>query len=310
MLRACGPGARLPSGMDDATASETAGATSRLRAYYELTKPGIAGYVMITAGVSAFVGSGGSLDLVTAAHTIAGIGLATGGALSLNQFVEREEDAVMRRTRKRPLPTGRVTPIEALSFGSALLLGGVVYMAIALGALPALFAAASALVYHAVYTPLKKRSYVATLAGAVPGALPMLIGWTAATGSVGRGGLALFAIGYLWQLPHVLGLAWMLKDDYALVGFKLIPTGGERSIGLQMVTATALLIPASWAPTAMSLTGAPYLVIATALGLAFLGAAVAAASDLTEAAARRVFFASLLYHPLLLGTMVFDTIRL
>ena len=138
----------------------------------------------------------------------------------------------------------------------------------------------------------------------------MLIGWTAATGFIDRSGLALFAIGYLWQLPHVLGLAWMLRDDYALVGFKLIPDGGARTIGMQMVAATGLLIPVSWMPTLLDLTGTPYLVAATLLGLAFLAAAIAAARDLTEVTARKVFFVSLLYHPLLLGAMLFDTIRL
>ena len=296
--------------MDDATAHHTALGASRAKAYYELTKPGIAGYVMITAGVSAFVGSRGRIDIALAIHTMAGIGLATAGALALNQYVEREADAVMVRTRRRPLPTERLTPMEALAFGSTLLMGGVVYMAFALGALPALLAAASALVYHAAYTPLKSRSYMATLTGAVPGALPMLIGWTAATGAIDRSGVALFTIGYLWQLPHVLGLAWMLKDDYARVGFKLIPDGGARTIGVQMVVATGLLIPVSWMPTLLDLTGTSYLVAATLLGLAFLAAAIAAARDLTEATARQVFFASLIYHPLLMGVMLFDTIRL
>lgn len=296
--------------MDDVTAPKTVSGTSRARAFYELTKPGIAGYVMITAGVSAFAGSRGRLDFVLAAHTMAGIGLATAGALALNQYVEREADSVMRRTRGRPLPTERLTPLEALTFGSALLLGGVIYMALALGALPAMLAAASALVYHAVYTPLKSRSSVATLAGAVPGALPMLIGWTVATGAIDRSGMALFAIGYLWQLPHVLGLAWMLKDDYALVGFKLVPPGGARTIGMQMIAATGLLIPVSWMPAFLGLTGVPYVVIVTILGLAFLATAIAAARNLSEQSARRVFFASLLYHPLLMGVILFDTIRL
>ena len=148
---------------------------------------------------------------------------------------------------------------------------------------------------------------MATLAGAVPGALPMLIGWTVATGVIDWSGLALFAIGYLWQLPHVLGLAWMLKDDYALVGFRLVPSGGARMIGVQMVAATALLIPVSWMPTVLGLTGTPYLIIATLLGLGFLAAAIVAARNMSEQSARRVFFASLLYHPLLMGVILFDT---
>ena len=234
----------------------------------------------------------------------------TAGALTLNQYVEREADAVMHRTRGRPLPTGRVDPIEALAFGSALLLGGLIYMAVVVGALPALLTAASGIMYHGVYTPLKSRSYVATLAGAVPGALPMLIGWTAAIQDFDLGGGTLFAIGYFWQLPHVLGLAWILREDYARVGFELIPPGGARSIGLQMVASTAILLPISWAPSLLGYTGTPYLVGATALGLGFLATAILAAMDMTDQKARRVFFASLLYHPILLSLMVLDTFRL
>jgi len=283
--------------------------TSRARAFYELTKPGIAGYVMMTAGASAFVGARGLPDMALAVHTMLGTGLATAGALSLNQWVEREPDAIMLRTRRRPLPSGRVTPMEALAFGTVLLMGGLVYLAASVGLLPSALAAASAIVYHGAYTPLKTRSYTATLAGAVPGALPMLIGWSAATGTIGAGGLALFAIGYLWQLPHVLGLAWMLREDYARVGFRLIPEGGARSIGTQMVIATVLLLPVSWSPTYLGLTGRVYLAGATLCGLGFITVAVRAARELSEPAARRVFFASLLYHPLLLVLMVLDTVR-
>lgn len=296
--------------MDPTDASADAPPPSRIRAYYELTKPGIAGYVMITAGASAYVASRGELALSTAVHTMASIGLATAGALTLNQFVEREADAVMHRTRTRPLPTGRLEPMEALAFGALLLLGGLVYMATTLGLLPALLTAVSGLMYHGVYTPLKSRSYVATLAGAVPGALPMLIGWTAAINDFDAGGGALFAIGYFWQLPHVLALAWILREDYARVGFRLIPSGGARSIGLQMVLSTALLLPVSIAPTLLGYAGNVYLVGAVLLGLGFLATAIGAARDMTDEKARRVFFASLIYHPALLSLMVMDAFRL
>jgi heme o synthase len=296
--------------MDEATTQSPARSTSRLHAYYELTKPGIAGYVMITAGASAFVASHGEIGLLPAVHTMLGTGLATAGALSLNQYVEREYDAIMIRTRGRPLPSGRLVPMQALAFGSALLMGGLVYLALFVGALPALIAAASAIIYHGVYTPLKLRSYLATITGAVPGALPMLIGWTAATGTVDGAGLALFAIGYLWQLPHVLGLAWMLREDYARVGFKLVPGGGTRVIATHMVVATGLLLPVSLIPTVIGLTGTVYAAGATVAGVLFLWRAVSAARHLTDAAARAVFFGSLLYHPVLLGFMLFDTVRL
>jgi protoheme IX farnesyltransferase len=294
--------------MDQEANPSSCRSSSRARAYYELTKPGIAGYVMVTAGVSAFVGARGDLSLAVALHTMIGTGLATAGALSLNQYVEREQDAVMHRTRGRPIPTGRVAPMEALGFGAVLLMTGLVYLGLALGALPALVTAASGLMYHAVYTPLKTRSYVATLAGAVPGALPMLIGWTAVADRVDAGGLAMFAIGYLWQLPHVLGLAWMLREDYARVSFVLLPSGGARTIGLQMVLSTALLLPVSWLPALLGYLGPTYLGGATILGTAFLGTAIFAARDMTDGRARQVFLSSLLYHPLLLGLMLVDIV--
>jgi len=307
-FRAPPPG-KLPYQMDDATTnSDTAAA--RLKAAYELTKPGITAYVMITAGVSAYVGSRGGIGLVTAFHAILGTGLSTAGALALNQWVEREPDAVMVRTRHRPLPSGRLTPGQALALGLVLLLAGLGHLAYRSGLLPAGIATLSALMYLGVYTPLKRRSYVATLAGAVPGALPTLIGWTAATGVLDTGALALFAIAYLWQLPHVLGLAWMLKEDYARVGFRLIPEGGARTVGHHMIAATVLLVPLCALPTVLGYTGGWYLVGALAASSAFAGVAVRSALDLTETSARRLFLASLLYHPVLLGLMMLDSIRI
>jgi len=294
--------------MNDATPIDPA-RPSRLRAYYELTKPGITGYVMITAGVSAYVASRGQIGIMTAAHAILGTGLSTAGALALNQFVERDFDAKMTRTRHRPIPSGRMTPGEGLWWGATLLVIGLVYLGTMSGWLPAVVAAASAFAYLGVYTPLKKRSYIATLAGSVPGALPTLIGWTAVTGSVDTGALALFAIAYLWQLPHVLGLAWMLRDDYALVGFKLIPRGGGRVIGRHMVVATGLLIPVSVAPTLVGLTGPWYMGGAVVASIWFLAAAIRAARDMTDAKARALFLSSLVYHPVLLGFMLFNTVR-
>jgi protoheme IX farnesyltransferase len=294
--------------MDDPTPIHPASA-SRPRAFYELTKPGITGYVMITAGVSSYVASRGGVGLVEAAQAMLGTGLSTAGALALNQLVEREYDAVMTRTRSRPLPSGRLTPREALVFGIVLLGVGLTYLFLASGWLPAAVAGISALAYLALYTPLKRRSYVATLAGGVPGAFPTLIGWSAATGSIDAGALALFAIAYLWQLPHVLGLAWMLRDDYAKVGFVLIPSGGGRVIGRHMVVATALLVPASVVPTLIGLTGGWYLGGAVAASLAFMAVAIRAARDMTDARARALFLSSLLYHPVLLGLMLFDTVR-
>lgn len=277
-------------------------------AYYELTKPGITGYVMITAGVSAVVASAGAVEPLVVLHAALGTGVSTAGALALNQYVEREPDRIMTRTRDRPLPSGRLAPAQALAFGVATLAAGLLYLLLAAGWLPASLAAASGVAYLAVYTPLKRRSYTATLAGAVPGALPTLIGWTAATGSIDLGALSLFAIAYLWQLPHVLGLAWMLKDDYALVGFKLIPEGGERRIGTHMIAATLILLPVALTPTLLGLTGPWYLGAALAASSMLVLMAVRTARDMSEAAARKLFLASLVYHPVLLGFMFFDTV--
>ena len=280
-----------------------------LPAYYQLTKPGITLYVMILAGVSAAVATHGRIDLLTLLHAVLGTGLATGGALALNQYAEREFDTVMTRTRHRPLPSGRLRPPQALAFGTALLVGGIVYLALAGGWLAAAVAALSGVAYLAVYTPLKRRSYAATLVGAVPGALPVLIGWSVATGLVSTGAWAVFAIAYLWQLPHVLGLAWMLRDDYALVGFQLIPQGGARQIGVHMIVATLLLVPVSITPTLLGLTGRWYFGGALIASLALFAVAVRTAREMSEASARKLFLASLLYQPVLLALMALDIVR-
>ena len=216
----------------------------------------------------------------------------------------------MTRTRSRPIPSGRLSPAAGLYFGQLLLVSGLAYLAFFVSWLPAALAGLSAGAYQGVYTPLKSRSYAATLAGGVPGAMPTLIGWSAATGALEPAAVSLFAIAYLWQLPHVLGLAWMLREDYAIVGFKLIPQGGGRIIGMHMVTATSALLPTVVVPSLLGFTGPVYLAGALLATVLFLAMAISGARDLTDAAARRVFLASLVYHPVILGLMVFDTVRL
>ncbi|MGD2067636.1 MAG: heme o synthase [Gemmatimonadota bacterium] len=294
--------------------SETPQETSepgRVASYYELTKPGIAGYVAITAGVSYYVAAHGRADLAPAVHTLLGTVVGTGGALALNQYIEREVDARMHRTRSRPLPSGRLEPREALAFGGLLLVVGVVYLWLTVGWLPSLLTAASAGAYLWVYTPLKSRSYLATLVGAVPGAFPALIGWTAATGGVTLGGMVLFGIAFLWQLPHVLGLAWLLQEDYQRAGFFMTPPSDPsgRRIGRHMVYHSFSLLVISAFPTFLGLTGRIYLAGAVFLGLAMLWLTAAAAIDMNRHRARRVFLASLLYQPMLLGLMLVDTVR-
>lgn len=277
--------------------------------YYELTKPGIAGFVAITAGVSHFVAASGRPDLLPVLATLVGTGVATGGALALNQYVEREVDGRMKRTRLRPLPSGRLEPGQALFFGCALLLVGVAALWLTVGELPAFLTALSAALYIGAYTPLKSRSYQATLVGAVPGAIPGLIGWSAATGGLERGAWILFGIYFLWQLPHVLGLAWILREDYQKVGFFLAPPSDPdgRRIGRHMVYHSISLLLMSLVPTLVGMTGTIYLAGAAVLGVGMLATSAVAAQEMTLRNARRVFLASILYQPLLLLLLLIDT---
>ncbi len=312
------PGERATSGEEAAPGEDAAprGAVrdvspGRLAAYYQLTKPGIAGFVMITAGVSYYVASRGHAQVLPILNTLLGTAVGTGGALALNQYVERDVDALMRRTRTRPLPSGRMRPREALVFGATLLALGVGYLWGTVGWLPAVITAISAAVYLWVYTPLKSRSYMATLVGAFPGAFPALIGWTAARGRIDLGGVVLFGIAFLWQLPHVLALAWLLKEDYERVGFFLSPPSdpsGQR-IGRHMVYHAVSLLILSAFPTLLGLTGVVYLVGALVLSSLLLGACVQAAMDMNRHRLRRVFLGGLLYQPAMLILMLADTVR-
>jgi len=287
---------------------------SRLAVFYELTKPGIAGYVMVTAGVGYLVAAGGQADFLPVLWTLLGTVLATGGALALNQFVEWELDALMERTRSRPIPSGRLGPKEAFLFGNLLTLGGIGLLFVTVGWLPAALTALSALSYNLIYTPLKKVSYISTLAGAFPGAMPTLIGWSAATGTLSLEAGVVFAIAYLWQLPHVLSLGWMLRKDYARAGFYLIPKSDPegRRIAWHITFFTATLALVGLAPTWVGIAGAVYLVGMLILGGALLALAVATLREdrLTATAARRVFLGSLVYHPLFLILLLVDAIRL
>jgi heme o synthase len=284
---------------------------ARIRAFYELTKPGIAGFVMMTAGVSFYVGSAGRAPVLPLLYTLLGTVLATAGALALNQYLERGVDARMSRTRSRPLPSGRLTASEALAFGLLLVGAGCGLLWVTVGALPAFLTFLSAIAYDLVYTPLKSRSYMATFAGAIPGAMPALIGWSAATGEVTLGALVLFAIAFLWQIPHVLALAWILREDYLKAGFYLTPPADPegRIIGHQMVLYSLVLIPVSLAPTFLRITGSVYLGGALVLGMAVLWWSWRASRGMTRASVRKVFVASLAYQPLLLALMLLDTVR-
>lgn len=297
-----GPFAHPPTG--------TAAVVTRVAAYVELTKPGIAVYVMVAAGVSYFVGAAGSPEVELLLHVVLGTGAATAGSLALNQVIERRLDALMERTMGRPLPSGRVETLPAFVFGTGLLLLGMGYLWWAAGWLPASLALFSALVYTLGYTPLKVRSYLATLVGAIPGAMPVLIGWAAATDGLSLEGLSLFAVVFLWQLPHVLAIGWLLRRDYARAGFLLVPPSdpGGHMIGWHMVLYATALVPVSLFPSLLDVTGEIYWLGALILSLAYLAPCIAATrGDLTARKARWVFFTSLAYLPLLFLLMLLDT---
>jgi protoheme IX farnesyltransferase len=231
-----------------------------------------------------------------------------GGASALNQLYERDTDALMRRTRMRPLPDGRIAPSDARLFGVTLSTAGLVLLAALAGWLAAVLALATLAIYVLIYTPLKRRSPIATLVGAVPGALPPLIGWVASRGEISVGGLALFLIVFLWQIPHFMAIAWMYRDDYRLAGFPMLPVidSDGRRTGREAVVYAAALLPASLAPTLAGVSGNVYAAIAAVLGIGLLVAALKFASTRSDIAARRLFFGSLIYLPLIWTAMIAD----
>ncbi|MDT8436241.1 MAG: heme o synthase [Gemmatimonadota bacterium] len=289
---------------------------ARLGAWVELTKPGIALYMTLTAGAAAFVALNGRPGAGLVLHVLLGTALGSGGALALNQVAERDLDARMQRTRGRPIPSGRLGPAGARAFGLLLLAAGTAWLFFTVGPTAAALGLASAATYHWLYRPLKRRSWLSVPAGAVPGAMPVLIGWSAATGRVDAAALSLFLVAWLWQHPHVLGLAWMLREDHARVGFRMAPPGPRPAarIGRWAVAACALLVPAGLLPWILGAAGPLYAAGMTLLGAAFLGRAVVSARALALGAtpgtrpARDLFLASLAWHPAFLLLLVVDVL--
>ena len=274
--------------------------------YVALTKPRLNCLVVATSAAGYYLGGRGSTDVMAMTQAVAGTALAAGGAAVLNQLYERETDALMRRTRLRPLPDGRVAPADARIFGIALSLAGLLLLAARANWLAAGLALATILVYLIVYTPMKRRTPLSTLVGAVPGALPVLIGWTASHGSVALGGATLFTIVFLWQIPHFMAIAWLYRDDYGKAGFPMLPVidpQGRRA-GRQAVRYAAALVPVSLAPTFAGISGTVYFVSALALGLALLVLAVRFAATRNDRAARALFLGSITYLPLLWIVMI------
>jgi heme o synthase len=286
----------------------SAGWRTRARAFYELTKPGITRMVLVTTAAGFYLATFGRIDLPLLLHTLIGTTLAASGCNALNQVAERHADARMPRTARRPLPSGRLQPGEALVFATALAIAGLLYLMTLVNVLTAALVALSISSYVFLYTPLKQRSWHATIVGAVPGALPILAGWTAAGGIIDAAGLGLFAILFFWQMPHFYALAWIYREDYRSGGFRLLPfgDGGDQRLAGQVVLHGALLLLASLVPAALGMTGSFYLFGALVLGLGFFALGAALAQRRSEARAWRLFFGSIVYLPALLLLMVLD----
>jgi protoheme IX farnesyltransferase len=295
--------------VSQADAVGSLGDRSRNRAvadFAELVKARLTLLVLLTTAVGFYLGARSSVDYVALFHVVFGTASAAAGAAALNQWWERQADALMERTRGRPVPAGRMRPIEALVVGGALSVFGIGYLAIACNALSAVLAAVTIVIYIFAYTPLKRISTFNTLVGAVPGALPPLIGWAAASGTIDAGAWSLFAIVFLWQLPHFFAIAWMYRDDYVRAGFRMISSddpSGERSAS-QSVFFCILLLVIAGLPHFLGLTTVVYLLVELALGCSFIAVAMRFLRTRTPEAARALFVTSIVYLPLLLGVLV------
>jgi protoheme IX farnesyltransferase len=283
-------------------------ARTRTHDYVALAKPRLNMLVVASTLAGYAMAAGGVSHLFTLLATLLGTGLVAGGASAFNQLLERDSDALMRRTRLRPLPDGRLGARDALLFASMLSVSGLLILAAAVNVLSAAVALATLASYAVVYTPLKRRTSFATVIGAIPGALPPVIGWTAARGDLSQGAWVLFGIVFLWQLPHFLAIAWIYRDDYARAGIPMLPViePDGRSTARQTVVYSAALLPVALAPTLVGMSGLVYFGGAFVLTAAFLGAAIAFAVSRAVPDARRLFFASIIYLPLLWILMIAD----
>jgi protoheme IX farnesyltransferase len=280
----------------------------RLADFVALTKPRLNLLVVVTAGVGYYLGAGDSLNLSKLIEAVVGIALVAGGAAGLNQVYERDTDSVMWRTRTRPLAANRITAADAIIFSVALAIMGLGLLA-ASSNLTAVFLALVTLVtYNLIYTPMKRRSQLATLVGAVPGALPPMIGWVAGRNAVTPEAWVLFAIVFLWQIPHFMAIAWLYRDDFGRAGFPLLPVVAPdgKSTARQAVTFSILLIPVTLVPYFLGFSGLVYAAGAGIGGIALLMLALSFAMDRTDQRARRLFLGSITYLPLLWVMLIAD----
>lgn len=281
---------------------------SRANAYIALTKPDVSFLVLMTTAAGYYMGARGPVNWLHMSHVIFGTLLIAGGTAALNHYVERESDRYMRRTASRPLPSGMLQPGSALAFGIALAIAGAVDLYFAAGALASGLGVLTCLSYLLAYTPLKKRTVWATFVGAFPGAIPPMIGWVAATGSLDRGAWLLFGILFLWQFPHFYAISWMYREDYARAGIMMLPVvdrEGTRTFR-QIILYAAALVGVSLLPAVLGLAGIVYFFGALVVCTALLQVCLWAASNKTNARAKWLMHATVLHIPLLLGLMAYD----
>jgi protoheme IX farnesyltransferase len=281
---------------------------NRIGLYLELTKPRILIMVLVTTAFGFLLGGGNRDSLALLFFTLLGVGCATGGASALNNYLERDFDAKMVRTRGRVLPAGLIEPFRALMFGVSLVLLGVLLIAWAANLLASFLLLLAAFLYVLVYTPLKRITWLNTTFGAIPGAIPPMVGWAAATGHVGVGAWALFAILFAWQHPHFFAIAWIFRDDYRAAGFKMLPAieqSGVRTVRFT-VGFSLILLAVSLVPTLIGMAGRVYFFGTLFLGVLMLVATLTFARDRNAITARRLLRASIVYLPLLLASIIVD----
>ncbi|MEE9219773.1 MAG: heme o synthase [Acidobacteriota bacterium] len=287
-------------------------ARSHVADFISLTKPRLLLMVLLSTLAGFYLASPAGVQAARAVSLVLGMALAAGGALALNQYLERDVDALMERTRRRALPDGRLQPEEALAFGSVLALGGVAVLALGVNATCAVVTAASTAGYLFAYTPLKRRSALCSIVGGIPGALPPVAGWAAARASLDLEAWVLFAILFLWQMPHSLAIARLYRADYERAGLQVLPVidPSGRSTDRQIVAHSLALLAVGQLPTIIGLAGPVYFCVALILGLGLLGFGLNLALTRSEDGARRVLFASLVYLPVLLVVMTLDRVPL
>jgi heme o synthase len=283
---------------------------SRANAYVALTKPDVSFLVLMTTAAGFYMGSRGAVDWLHLIQTVFATLLIAAGTATLNHYIERDSDRYMRRTASRPLPSGQLQPREALWFGVILSVAGAVDLYFTAGILASALGVLTSLSYLLAYTPLKKRTVWATAVGAFPGAIPPMIGWVAATGTLDRGAWLLFAILFLWQFPHFYAIAWMYREDYARAGILMLPVvdrEGTRTFRQIILTAVAL-VGVSLLPAVIGLAGVHYFFGALVVSTALVQVCLWAASSRTNARAKWLMHATVLHIPVLLGLMIFDKI--